>query len=91
MKTTYRNAVHDAIADAMRADETVVLMGEDVGAYGGTYAASKGLLEEFGPKRILDSPPSTRTAWKTGTPTSRASPCWPRRPSPTPTACCVPR
>ena len=56
MKTTYRNAVHDAIADAMRADETVVLMGEDVGAYGGTYAASKGLLEEFGPKRILDTP-----------------------------------
>ncbi|TXI41300.1 MAG: alpha-ketoacid dehydrogenase subunit beta [Mycobacterium sp.] len=56
MKTTYRNAVHDAIADAMRADPTVVLMGEDVAAYGGTYAASKGLLEEFGPKRILDTP-----------------------------------
>ena len=56
MKTTYRNAVHDAIADAMRADQTVLLMGEDVGAYGGTYAASKGLLEEFGPKRILDTP-----------------------------------
>jgi pyruvate dehydrogenase E1 component beta subunit len=56
VKTTYRNAVHDAIADAMRADPTVVLMGEDVAAYGGTYAASKGLLEEFGPKRILDTP-----------------------------------
>ena len=56
MKTTYRAAVHDAIADAMRADETVVLMGEDVGSYGGTYAASKGLLAEFGPKRILDTP-----------------------------------
>ncbi len=56
MKTTYRTAIHDAIADAMRADGTVVLMGEDVGRYGGTYAASKGLLEEFGPQRILDTP-----------------------------------
>ncbi|MCW1957418.1 MAG: alpha-ketoacid dehydrogenase subunit beta [Mycobacterium sp.] len=56
MKTAYRTAVHDAIADAMRADETVLLLGEDVGAYGGTYAASKGLLEEFGPQRILDTP-----------------------------------
>ena len=56
MKTTYRSAVHDAIADAMRDDETVVLLGEDVGRYGGTYAASKGLLEEFGPERIRDTP-----------------------------------
>ena len=56
MKTTYRSAVHDAIADAMRADETVVLLGEDVGRYGGTYAASKGLLAEFGPERIRDTP-----------------------------------
>jgi len=56
VKTTYRSAVHDAIADAMRADETVVLLGEDVGRYGGTYAASKGLLEEFGPERIRDTP-----------------------------------
>jgi len=56
VKTTYRSAVHDAIADAMRADETVVLLGEDVGRYGGTYAASKGLLAEFGPERIRDTP-----------------------------------
>lgn len=56
MKTTYRGAVHDAIADAMRTDETVLLMGEDVASYGGTYAASKGLLAEFGPTRILDTP-----------------------------------
>jgi len=56
VKTTYRAAVHDAIADAMRADETVVLLGEDVGRYGGTYAASKGLLAEFGPERIRDTP-----------------------------------
>ena len=56
MKTTYRSAVHDAIADAMRADERVILLGEDVGRYGGTYAVSKGLLEEFGPERIRDTP-----------------------------------
>ena len=56
MKATYRGAVHDAIADAMRADERVVLLGEDVGRYGGTYAVSKGMLEEFGPDRIRDTP-----------------------------------
>ena len=56
MKATYRSALHDAIADAMRADERVVLLGEDVGRYGGTYAVSKGLLEEFGPDRIRDTP-----------------------------------
>ena len=56
MKTTYRSAVHDAIRDALRDDPRVVLMGEDVGRYGGTYAASKGLLEEFGPDRVRDTP-----------------------------------
>ena len=56
MKTTYRSAVHDAIADSMRADDRVVLLGEDVGRYGGTYAVSKGLLEEFGPERVRDTP-----------------------------------
>lgn len=56
MKATYRGAVHDAIADAMRADERVVLLGEDVGRYGGTYAVSKGLLDEFGPERVRDTP-----------------------------------
>ncbi len=56
MKTTYRTAVHDGIRDAMRDDPRVVLMGEDVGRYGGTYAASKGLLEEFGPERVRDTP-----------------------------------
>ena len=56
MKTTYRAAVHDAMRDALRDDPRVVLMGEDVGRYGGTYAASKGLLEEFGPERVRDTP-----------------------------------
>jgi pyruvate dehydrogenase E1 component beta subunit len=55
-KTAYRTAVHDSIRDAMLADPRVLLMGEDVGAYGGTYAASKGLLQEFGPDRIRDTP-----------------------------------
>jgi len=56
VKTTYRSAVHDAIRSAMTDDERVVLLGEDVGRYGGTYAASKGLLDEFGPERIRDTP-----------------------------------
>ncbi|MFA7512952.1 MULTISPECIES: alpha-ketoacid dehydrogenase subunit beta [Mycolicibacterium] len=56
MKTSYRTAVHDAIADALRDDPRVLLMGEDVGRYGGTYAVSKGLLEEFGPDRVRDTP-----------------------------------
>ena len=56
MKTTYRNAVHDAMRDALRDDPRVLLMGEDVGRYGGTYAASKGLLAEFGPERVRDTP-----------------------------------
>jgi pyruvate dehydrogenase E1 component beta subunit len=53
---TYREAVREAIRQAMRADERVFLMGEDVGMYGGCYAVSKGLLEEFGPDRIRDTP-----------------------------------
>jgi pyruvate dehydrogenase E1 component beta subunit len=56
VKATYRSAAHDAIAEAMREDERVVLLGEDVGRYGGSYAVSKGLLEEFGPDRIRDTP-----------------------------------
>ncbi|HKH81350.1 MAG TPA: alpha-ketoacid dehydrogenase subunit beta [Methylovirgula sp.] len=55
-ETTYREAVRAAIRDAMQRDERVFLMGEDVGRYGGCYAVSKGLLAEFGPKRIRDTP-----------------------------------
>lgn len=54
--TTYREAVREAIRDAMHRDPRVFLMGEDVGRYGGCYAVSKGLLEEFGPERIRDTP-----------------------------------
>jgi pyruvate/2-oxoglutarate/acetoin dehydrogenase E1 component len=55
-ETTYREAVKQAIRDAMSRDERVFLMGEDVGRYGGCYAVSKGLLDEFGPERIRDTP-----------------------------------
>ncbi|MCC6393567.1 MAG: alpha-ketoacid dehydrogenase subunit beta [Bryobacterales bacterium] len=52
----YREAVREAIRKALRADDRVFLMGEDVGRYGGCYAVSKGLLAEFGPERIRDTP-----------------------------------
>jgi pyruvate dehydrogenase E1 component beta subunit len=54
--TTYREAVREAIRASMIADDRVFLMGEDVGRYGGCYAVSRGLLEEFGPERIRDTP-----------------------------------
>lgn len=53
---TYRDALREALHEALQADPRVFLMGEDVGRYGGTYAVSKGLLEEFGPERIRDTP-----------------------------------
>ena len=57
MKTmTVREALREAMAEEMRADPTVLLMGEEVGEYQGAYKISQGLLEEFGPKRIVDTP-----------------------------------
>lgn len=53
---TYREAVREAIREAMLADDRVFLMGEDVGRYGGCYAVSKGLIDEFGEERIRDTP-----------------------------------
>jgi len=53
---TYREAAKQGIRDALLRDERVFLMGEDVGKYGGCYAVSKGLLDEFGPERIRDTP-----------------------------------
>jgi len=53
---TYRDAVREAIREALLADQHVFLMGEDVGRYGGCYAVTKGLLDEFGPDRIRDTP-----------------------------------
>ncbi|GAB4217683.1 MAG: pyruvate dehydrogenase complex E1 component subunit beta [Synechococcales cyanobacterium] len=56
IQTTYREAVREAIRDALTKDERVFLLGEDVGRYGGAFGVSKGLLQEFGPERILDTP-----------------------------------
>ena len=53
---SYREAIREAIRESMLADQRVFLMGEDVGAYGGCFGVSKGLLEEFGPERIRDAP-----------------------------------
>ncbi len=55
-QTTYREAVREGIRNAMQKDDRVFLMGEDVGRYGGCFAVSKGLLEEFGKERIIDTP-----------------------------------
>jgi pyruvate dehydrogenase E1 component beta subunit len=55
-KMTFRDAVREGIRDAMRKDSRVFLMGEDVGNYGGCFAVSRGLLAEFGPERIRDTP-----------------------------------
>ncbi len=56
IESTYREAVRAALADALRRDKRVFLMGEDIGRYGGCYAVSHGLLAEFGPERIRDTP-----------------------------------
>ena len=56
MKSSYREALRAGIREALQRDSRVFLMGEDVGAYGGSFAVSLGLLEEFGPERIRDTP-----------------------------------
>ncbi|MBX9977067.1 MAG: pyruvate dehydrogenase complex E1 component subunit beta [Alphaproteobacteria bacterium] len=57
MKTqTVREALRDAMAEEMRRDETVFLLGEEVAEYNGAYKVSQGLLDEFGAKRVIDSP-----------------------------------
>ncbi len=61
MKTTYREAVRSALSEALRSDARIFLMGEDVGRYGGAFAVSRGLLEEFGPERVRDTPLSEST------------------------------
>lgn len=53
---TYRAALGEGLREALAGDERVLLMGEDVGAYGGAFAVSLGLLEKFGPDRVRDTP-----------------------------------
>jgi pyruvate dehydrogenase E1 component beta subunit len=54
--TTYREALRSALAEEMERDESVVLIGEDIGLYGGTHLITDGLLDRFGPKRVIDTP-----------------------------------
>ena len=53
---TYRDALREAMSEEMRRDERVYILGEDIAGYGGTYAVTKGLFEEFGEKRVKDTP-----------------------------------
>ncbi len=53
---TYRDAVRSAMREEMRSDPRVILMGESITGYGGSYAVTKGLVEEFGPKRVMETP-----------------------------------
>jgi pyruvate dehydrogenase E1 component beta subunit len=55
-RMSYRDALREGLREALQEDSRVFLMGEDVGRYGGSYAVSKGLLDEFGPERIRDTP-----------------------------------
>jgi pyruvate dehydrogenase E1 component beta subunit len=54
--TTYRDAIRRALSDAMQADPSVILMGEEVGLYGGAYGVTKGLIDTFGAHRVIDTP-----------------------------------
>jgi acetoin:2,6-dichlorophenolindophenol oxidoreductase subunit beta len=55
-ETTYREALRQALIDAMNEDPDIVVLGEEVGLYGGAYGVTKGLIDQFGPERILDTP-----------------------------------
>ncbi len=56
MEVTYRDALRQALIDAMNEDPTIFVMGEEVGRYGGAYGVTKGLLEMFGENRVVDTP-----------------------------------
>lgn len=56
LRVSYREAARAGLREALAGDPRVILIGEDVGRYGGTYGVSKGLLEEFGPDRVRDAP-----------------------------------
>lgn len=56
VEISYRQALHDALSEEMRRDEDVLLLGEDITGYGGSYAVTKGLHEEFGLDRVMETP-----------------------------------
>lgn len=53
---TYKEAIREAMSEEMRRDENVILLGEDIGVYGGAFGTTVGMLDEFGPERIRDTP-----------------------------------
>jgi len=55
-ETTYLEAIRDAMAEEMRRDDRVFILGEDVGVYGGAFKITEGFLDEFGPDRVIDTP-----------------------------------
>ena len=55
-KFSIREALRQAMAEEMRNDDSIFLMGEEVAQYNGAYKVSQGMLEEFGPERIIDTP-----------------------------------
>lgn len=58
MIVTYKDAIKQAMIEKMREDPRVFIIGEDIGVYGGAFGVTMGMLEEFGPKRIIDTPMS---------------------------------
>ena len=52
----FREAIAEAMSEEMRRDEKIFLLGEEVAEYNGAYKASQGMLDEFGPKRVIDTP-----------------------------------
>ncbi len=65
--TTYIEAIREGLLEEMRRDESVFIMGEDVGVYGGAFKATKGFLEEFGERRVIDTPLSESAIVGAGT------------------------
>src|SRR5690606_35925272 len=55
-KTTYIQVINEAIKEEMQRDENVFLIGEDIAHYGGLFRVTRNLLDEFGPKRVIDTP-----------------------------------
>ena len=53
---TYRQALHDTLIEEMRRDPSVILMGEEIGVFEGSYKITAGLLKEFGAERVMDTP-----------------------------------
>ena len=53
---TYAQAIQEAMSEEMRKDDSIIFLGEDIGIYGGAFGVSRGMFEEFGPERVLDTP-----------------------------------